>query len=176
MNVSEGWGTVASKMVIATFLVLGAVAAAWTGINAWRFNQEKKAVKKDAENLKEIEKIAPTVQELESLGYTEERLREERRTGNWTSFFASTAGSAGFTRTQYKLPIKKTTRGRGFLEHAFEVRLNPKTGVTRLMVSRLLWLVESRRTYLKTRELDLKRVGESEDWAGTLTIAYREKP
>lgn len=176
MSASESFGTVVSKLLITVFLVLAAVAAAWTGIKTYDLVTVRKAVEEDEKRLKEIEKIAPVVQELAEQGYDADRLREERRTGNWTTFFASTAQAAGLARNQYKLPARKTARGKGFLEHSFEIRINPKTGVTRQTVARFLWSVESRRTYLKTRAVELTRVGDGDDWGGTVTITYREKP
>ncbi|MHC4779006.1 MAG: hypothetical protein ACYTFG_10565 [Planctomycetota bacterium] len=175
MEGSENFSTVLTKLLIALFLVLATVAAAWTGINAWKFTQEKEAVKKDVKRLKEIREIAPTVQELARQGYTQEKLQEEMRKGNWTSFFADRASAAGMNRTQYKLPRRETSTRPGYHEHFFRVGINHKSGVSRRAAARFLHSVERSRTYLKTRNVTLKRLSDSEDWGGEVIIAYREK-
>ncbi|GEM_PF-2977711 len=175
MGDSEGLSAFLHKMVISVFLVLAAMAAVWTGINAWDLSKEREALQEDQRRLEMIGEISPKVEALAKAGYTEEKRREERRTGNWTSFFASTAQAAGMAGTQYRLPARKTSKGKGFREHYFEIRLNPNTGISRQGLARFLWLVESRRTYLKVRSVHLKRPREIEDWGGVATVAYREK-
>jgi hypothetical protein len=155
--------------------MLASVAAAYAGVKAWKLSREKRAIEEDRALLERIDEVAPKVRALAKAGYTEERRREERRTGNWTTFFASTAQTAGLADHQYRLPAMKTARGRDFLEHYFEIRINPRTGVTRQKIAKFLWPVESRRPYLKVRGLHINRHASDDDWSGTVTIAYREK-
>ncbi|MHC5036524.1 MAG: hypothetical protein ACYTHM_04355 [Planctomycetota bacterium] len=175
MTASEGWGTTLSKFVIFVFLVMAAVAATNTGIQGWKLVRERKALQEDERRFKTIRQLGPTVQSLWEAGYTAEKRREERQTGNWTSFFASTLKAAGLEGKQYKLPAGREVPGRGYTEHSFEIGIRPNSGVTRQMVARFLWSVESQRTYLRTRAFNLKRGGDEEDWGGSITIAYREK-
>ncbi|MHC4599332.1 MAG: hypothetical protein ACYS47_10040 [Planctomycetota bacterium] len=175
MEGSENWGTVLSKLLIALFLVLAAVSAAWAGINGWKYMEEIEAVRADEARVKEIRKIAPTVRELAKQGITHDKLAEEMRTGNWTAFFDDTANAAGMNRSQYKLPRRETLRRPNYNEHFFRIGINHKSGVSRRSIARLLWTVESRRKYLKTRDLLLKRLTDEDEWGGDVIIAYREK-
>ena len=175
MEGSENWGTVLSKLLIAFFLVLAAVSAAWAGINGWELLEEKEAVRADEKRVKEIRNIAPTVRELAKQGITQEKLTEEMRTGNWTAFFDDRAKAAGMNRSQYKLPRRETSRRTNYNEHFFRIGINHKSGVSRRTVARLLWSIESRRKYLKTRDLLLKRLTDDDEWGGEVIIAYREK-
>jgi hypothetical protein len=176
MSEAGGFSSMASKLAFTMLAMLAAVAAAWTGISGVRYAKERKAVLEDEKVVREIAEFVPKVKGLAEAGYTEERLREERQTGQWTTFFASAAGASDFAGNQYRLPAMKTLKGSGYNEHSFEIAINPKTGVTRKMIVQFLWTIESRRTYLKTRSIGLKRNGDADDWGGTVTVAYREKP
>jgi hypothetical protein len=176
MNEAGGFRALAAKLAFTALSVMALVAAAWAGLNAWRFQQERQAVREDEKVLREIGELVPKVKGLAEAGYTEDRLREERQTGQWVTFFANAAASSGFSTNQYRLPTQNTNQFPGFLEHKFEIRLNPKTGVSRKMIVQLLWTIESRRTYLKALALDLERASaDSDDWGGSVTLAYREK-
>ena len=175
MSDSGGARSLAARLAVTAFSVAAAVAAAWAGMNGLNYARERKAVKEDEKILREITELVPTVKGLAESGFSEERMRKERETGQWTTFFASAASSAGLASNQYGLPAMKTFPDRGFDEHRFEIRINPKTGVTRKALVQLLWTIESRRTYLKTRSFDLRRSGDEDDWGGNVTVAYREK-
>jgi hypothetical protein len=176
MNETGGVRSLAPRLAVTALAVMAAAAAAWAGHTAWRFAQERRAVREDEKVLREIVELVPRVKGLAEAGYTEERLREERQTGQWNTFFSNAAASSGFSGNQYRLPTLNTTPFTAYNEHKFEIRINPKTGVSRKMIVQLLWTIESRRTYLKTLAVDLDRASpDADDWGGAVTLAYREK-